>query len=190
MSLMADADIPYRRELILSGRPADLDMYLRELITELQDQLRDIKTAFGGSYSWSENTGSQGAFWQPEVFGATTAGAGTYAANKQIGTVRRSDNMVELFFDVTWSAHTGTGNMYVQLPYKPITSQEKPFVGVIQDSGITYTAGTRLVMNAIQNTFRGEIWTCGDGVATGNQAITNSGQLIGYIRYMGQFYER
>ncbi len=190
MTFSPDIALPFHKELISSNDGEDRLKYMRELVTQLQDELRALRRDIDGYYSWSENSNGQGEYWLPAVYGTTVAGVGTYAANKQVGIARRAGYLVDVFFDVTWTGHTGTGNLYVELPYKPIEAQEKPFVGVIQDSNITYTAGTRLVINAIPDTFRGEIWTCGGGVATGNQGIVTSGQLIGHIRYIGQFYEQ
>jgi hypothetical protein len=57
--------------------------------------------------------------WTPAIAGSTVAGAGTYTV--QNGTYTRIGNMVFLSGTVTWTAHTGTGNML--LTGLPITSR-------------------------------------------------------------------
>ena len=98
--------------------------------------------------------------------------------------------IVDVWFDVLWSGvGTAANNLYLNLPYKVALSDEKPFIGVVQPSSITCTTGTEIVINAIPDTYRGEFWNTGSGVATGNQQVVASGQLIGYLTYIGQFDE-
>ena len=85
-----------------------------------------------------------------------------------------------------------TGNLYVDLPYKVAkvsTASTMPFVGIIQPSSITYTGGTEMVINAIPDTFRGELWNTGSAFPTANQTISATGRLIGHLRYLGTTLE-
>ena len=61
-----------------------------------------------------------------------------------------------------------------------------PFVGCVQASAIAYTTGTGVVMNAIQDTRRGEVWNVGSGITTARQGSKSTGRIMGYIRYIGQ----
>lgn len=54
--------------------------------------------------------------WTPAIAGSTAAGVGTYTL--QTGSYTRIGNMVFFSGTVTWTAHTGTGNMLVTgLPF-------------------------------------------------------------------------
>lgn len=50
----------------------------------------------------------------PVLSGTTTAGAGTYTANTVIGRYARVGNLVTFNLTLSWTAHTGTGNMVIQ----------------------------------------------------------------------------
>lgn len=56
----------------------------------------------------------------PLVEGTTTAGAGTYSL--QTGYYKVDQNVVEFVLRVTWTAHTGTGNIKISLNDLPLTS--------------------------------------------------------------------
>lgn len=58
---------------------------------------------------------AEGTF-TPTIIGSTTAGVGTYTS--QVGSYSRIGNRVFFNLIVSWSAHTGTGNMTVgNLPF-------------------------------------------------------------------------
>jgi hypothetical protein len=52
--------------------------------------------------------------WTPVLVGATTAGAGTYTTQKGVYTL--SDGVMIFEAEITWTAHTGTGQLYINLP--------------------------------------------------------------------------
>lgn len=56
--------------------------------------------------------------WTPTIAGATTTGAGTYTT--QVGRYTQIGNIITLHFNLTWTAHTGTGSM--RLAGFPVTS--------------------------------------------------------------------
>lgn len=53
--------------------------------------------------------------WTPVLFGATSAGTGTYTA--QVGTFTKIGNVVHFDIYLVWTAHTGTGQMKITLPF-------------------------------------------------------------------------
>lgn len=54
--------------------------------------------------------------WTPVVIGTTGAGSGTYGT--QVGTYTRIGRAVSFTLTLAWSAHTGTGDMYISgLPF-------------------------------------------------------------------------
>jgi len=175
--------LPLRSEAILSDDRAKHEQYQREFVFRLQQMYRDIVQNVNGDIR--EFTGT--------VSGTTSAGVGTY--DHQTGWYLRQGIMVDVWFDVQWTAHTGTGDLFLDLPYKVFNTRapgdtNMPFVGVLQPSSVTFATGTAAVINAIPNTFRGEIWEYGSAVATANIALAATGQIIGHIRYIGLEFEQ
>lgn len=72
-------------------------------------------TPAAGMTSELLNWYEEGTF-TPTIVGTTTAGTGTYSV--QIGTYTRMGRVVRFNVAITWSAHTGTGNMNIAgLPF-------------------------------------------------------------------------
>ena len=166
----------------------DVNRYFNDLIFALEDRDEQLADAVNGQIRG--NAFTQRQQWTPVLKGATTAGTFTYT--HQIGWVFRQGLLVDVWFDILWTAQAGAaGNLYVELPYKVATSTGKPFVGPLQTATIGYGAGqTVLNVNAIPSTFRGEIWSSGSAAATANIAVAAAGQLIGHVRYLGVADER
>jgi hypothetical protein len=80
--------------------------------------------AAGGWLLINPTEGIQGTF-TPVMKGASTAGAGTYTT--QTGFYTRIGNVVTYAIQLAWSAHTGTGTMF--LDGLPFTSAASIFVG-------------------------------------------------------------
>ena len=185
MTLPSNIIFPLRKDL---ADPKDMERYLGDLTFELQRMYENLAQGINGDIRGSAFT--QRELWTPVLAGTTVAGTFTY--NHQIGWVLRRGLFVDVWFDISWSsAGAATGNLFVELPYEVANSAEKPFSTVLQTSTIAYGAGkTLLSINAIPNTFRGEIWSSGSGVVTSNVVVAAAGQLIGYITYMGKGDER
>jgi hypothetical protein len=83
--------------------------------------------------------------WTPTIIGTTTAGTGTYSL--QAGQYTKIGNRVFVEGYISWSAHTGTGNMRIAgLPFT-INSSSFYSSGSIGDtSGIALTAGNILAI--------------------------------------------
>lgn len=177
---------PLHAEKILSESPEAKEQHWREFIFNIQRMYEELAQGINGDIR--ADTLEPNRQWTPTLNGATTPGTFTY--NHQVGWVHRQGIFIELWFDVSWSsAGAAAGNLYLELPYRVAVSSQKPFVGVVQSSGITYTGGTGIVFNAIPDTFRGEFWNVGTAFTTANQAVVGTGQLIGHIRYIGQANE-
>lgn len=177
MSLPENIIFPLRS----SSDDSPENKYLTDLIYELTNMYERIAENVNGSIR--NNADVTGAKWTPTLQGSTS---GSFTYSSQIGWSLRQGLFSNVWFDITWSATTASGNLYVELPYKVTKSSQTPFVGVIQDSSMTYTGGySKLVINGIPNTYRGEIWECGDGVATQNKPVEAAGRLIGHIFYIG-----
>ena len=166
-------------------REGDNQQYFFELTNTLENMYADMVDVLNGTTRRNVDPGRSN--WTPILKGTTIAGTFTYT--HQVGWVLRQGLITDCWFDVEWSsAGAATGNLALTLPYKVALVDEMPFVGILQISNVTLTAGTNLVINGISNSFNGEFWCVGDGVATANQAIADSGsgQIIGHIRYIGQ----
>jgi hypothetical protein len=158
----------------------DMDRYLRDLVYQIQDFYEQVAENVNGFIR--NNAEVDQAVWTPTLAGT---GAGTFTYTQQAGWSIRQGIFTEIFFDITWSATTATGDLYVELPYIVTLSDGMPFVGVLQPSSIAFAPATNLVINGIPNSYRGEIWTIGSGAATANLAVPASGRLIGNLRYIG-----
>lgn len=178
MTLPTNIDLPLR---VNYQDHEDIDRYMRDLVFELQNMYEKIAQNVNGFIR--NNAETDQAQWTPTLAG-TVAGDFTYT--QQIGWSIRQGIYTQLFFDISWSATMATGSLYLELPYRVTISSQKPFIGPLQPSSINFGAGyTNLVINAIPDTYRGEIWKTGSGVATANLSVPNSGRLIGTIDYIG-----
>lgn len=183
MTVPTNWQFPLHAERILSEEHEEQEKHWREFIFSVQRMYEELAQGINGDIR--ANSLEPNRKWTPTLEGAGTPGTFTY--DHQIGWVYRSGIFTDVWFDIKWTAAgTAAGNLYVELPYLVAVSSEKPFVGVVQSSSITYTGGTGIVVNAIPNTYRGEFWNVGSAFATANQAVVASGQLIGHIRYIGQ----
>lgn len=178
-------------EIILPEPPQDLDenlkRYLYDYTYKLQEMYENLARISNGTYLYENDDATQDIYqgaWRPEVFAVATPGAGTY--DHQIGYTVRKGIVVNAFFDVQWSAHTGSGNFYVELPYKVRKASNMPFVGVAQTSNFTLGAIDYAVFNAIPDTYRLELWSVTTAAATANIALDTAARVIGSITYIGQ----
>ena len=185
MTAQTEKTLPYRRDDILSGEPERLEKYLRELVFALERQLTDNAHEINGKIK--TNFSSQSGRWTPVLKDTVNSGT-TFTYTNQIGWSLRQGLAVDAWFDIAWTINAGaiTGNMYVELPSKVATTSNMPFTGVLQPSGFAFTGGSACVINAISNTFRGEIWNTGGGFTTARQASAATGRLIGHVRYIGR----
>lgn len=176
MSLPSTIILPLRVNYQDEG---DMDRYLTDLVKELEGMYENLTDNING-FIRNSNEVDQ-AKWTPALNGTNS---GTFTYTEQEGWSIRQGIYTEIFADITWSATTATGNLYLELPYKVTLSDAMPFVGTVQPSNITF-AGSNLVINTIPNTYRGEIWSIGSGLAAANLAVPASGRLIIYSRFIG-----
>jgi hypothetical protein len=183
MTLPTDVIYPLHSDLIKAGDPESLELYMRNLVETMTERDRQIVGNVNGNISQ----------FMPEVFGLTVAGQGTYPAESQAGWYLRQGIMVDVWFDVVWSAHTGNGFMYLRLPYKVAKSPFvllRPFAGILEQSTITLGAGyTSTFGEAEPDTFRYNLVQAGSGMATALLALPATGRILGHVRYIGQEIE-
>jgi len=113
--------------------------------------------------------------WTPVIEGTTTAGTGTYTV--QSGRYTKIGNRVFFDCNVVWSAHTGTGNMYLAgFPFVPaLVFRAIPAVtwDITQTGGkapcIVFGSGSFLKANIAEY---------GNSGAYANIAMDTSGQIL------------
>lgn len=168
---------PLRANQIKSGDPADLELYMRDLINELTEMYTNIVNNVNGTLTQ----------WTPVVKGFAVAGLGTYT--RQTGWYLRQGLIVDLWYDVAWTAHTGAGALIMNMPFKAANTQNTPWVGG-NWSDIPLTAGyTNLVMSINSDSFDGVLLQTGSGVAIANAVLPAAGRIIGHVRYVGKEFE-
>lgn len=168
---------PLRPEQIKSGDPAELELYLRDLIYDLTEMYNNIAQNVNGSLKQ----------WTPSVSGFIVPGTGTYSF--QTGWYLRQGILVDVWYDVEWSAHTGNGAIIMNMPFKAANTENSPWVGA-NFSNMNLTAGyTNLVMAVKSNTFDGVLLQNGSGVSVANLNLPGSGRLFGHVRYVGKEFE-
>lgn len=178
MGLPSDIKLPLRVDY---SKEEDLDRYLRDLVFELQSMYENIANNVNGFIR--SDTEIDQAQWQPTLQGAI---AGNFTYGRQVGWAVRKGIFTELFFDVSWTATTATGGLYLELPYRVTISAGYPFHGHLRSSGITYGAGyTYLSINALPDTFQGNIGQAGSGLASAQLNVPASGEIFGHISYIG-----
>lgn len=183
MTLPLNTILPLHSENIQQGGK-NLEKYMRELVFTMQRQYEDIAQAVNGDIRNSQEPGNQN--YTPTIEGATVAGVGTYT--NQIGWVLRQGLMVDVWFNIKWTAHTGTGGLVLTLPYKSAVTPGNPWVGSIIASGITFTG--YLCGSVSPDTRNLRIIDTQSGGSAVEIAILNSATLTGHVRYVGQAIER
>lgn len=130
------------------------------------------------------NTDTASAAWVPLLYGATSAGAGTYSVQK--GSYTFTGGLLQGDAEVTWSAHTGTGQIYMDIPALTGGSIASRVAGSIPGfmpvtvipSGIVLAAGAQMVglMNTASNPPRVQFYTSNAGTLA-SQAIAAAGTI-------------
>jgi len=176
--------LPLHSERIKQGGD-ELDRYIRELIATLQRQYEDVAQAVNGDIRSSVDIDSKK--YTPTVSGATTAGTGTYV--HQVGWVYRQGLLVDVFIDIRWNAHTGSGILQIDLPYLCTESAENPFVCVVSSENITFSG--YLTGTIVPGTRELQIYDNRSGTTFNNISISGSDTTLrAHIRYVAQGIER
>lgn len=139
------------------------------------------------SYKTSNAT-SNAEKWVPTISGGTSAGVGTYTV--QAGLSTRDSLITSINFEITWSGHTGTGDLLIDVPYKVQKSLDDTdrfiFNGTVSLGSISMGTATYAVLQAIPNSYTLKIVLCESGAAETDLQIATSGTLRGSILYAGQ----
>lgn len=107
--------------------------------------------------------------WTPYLYGADVAGAGTYST--QQGTYTKIGRVVYFRFAVTTSAHSGSGYMYLTLPFTSGLA-ERQHCAVCELSDVSFPSGRTAILGYINASASGMFFAAyGDAQTT--DAITD-----------------
>lgn len=127
-----------------------------------------------------------GTSWTPTIVGSTGAGTATYS--NQTGSYFRIGPFVLATWALTWTVHTGTGNMLVAtLPVAPATTAGLRFVTACLTNTFVYPALTTYVVAQIAgdvSTSNIFIQAVGTGAVAAVVPMAAAGQLNGTILYL------
>lgn len=120
--------------------------------------------------------------WTPVIEGTTTAGTGTYIV--QTGRYTKIGNRVFFDCNIAWSAHTGTGDMFlVGWPFTP-ASVFRAFAAVLFDvlqtagrvPGIAFGSGSFTKANIME--YAGSLGYANIAMDTAGQILVNGSYEI------------
>jgi hypothetical protein len=178
MTLPTDWILPLNEDRLDSGDPVLIGDYIRELVSSLESIYRDLSQATNGDIRQ----------FTPTILGLTTPGVGTYTV--QDGWYLRKGLMVDYWFALQWTAHTGTGFASIQLPYKVKNTISAPFVGHVHGIYNYSAAYNGMFGLCAANTFQYNLYAeAAAGAAFVSLQLLTSGTLFGHIRYIGQEIE-
>lgn len=177
MTLPTELIFPLNEDRLKSRDPLAIGEYVQELVTTLSNMYRDLAQNVDGDYRQ----------FVPKIIGSTIEGIGTYTY--QEGWYLRQGLMVDVWFTIQWSAHTGTGDAYVNLPYKVKNVLTTPFVNGVFGTYPLSAGYTCMFGSAESNTFNYFLYENGPGLTVQSLNVVGNGTVIGHIRYIGQQIE-
>jgi hypothetical protein len=145
---------------------------------QLEKSLRDIGSAVNGDIRE----------FTPTIFATGTAGTITYTT--QEGWYVRQGQMVDYWYDITWSAWAGapTGSIRMSLPLKVWKSDSNFWVNPCMAEGVTFAniADTVAHMICFTDTYYADLTSSGNNRTLGVIAPQAAGTIRGHVRYLGQ----
>lgn len=136
----------------------------------------------------TSNATSNSDKWIPTISGSSSSGVGTYTV--QAGLSVREGLRTDVCFEISWSGHTGTGDLLIDVPYKIQKSVDDSdrfiFSGSVSLGNISMGSATYAVLQAVPDTYLLKIVLCESGAAETDLQMTTSGTLRGSISYAGQ----
>lgn len=141
---------------------------LTDLVTRNHDDLQNILGS-GTHHVPNYSTGT----WTPTIVGTTAAGVGTYTA--QTAEYTRIGNIMHVYAAITWTAHTGTGNMHIG--GLPTAAKRSAPAFSARFSSITFT-GTTPYLATIASSTEVQIAQYSSGVAATDVPIDTAGSII------------
>ncbi len=137
----------------------------------------------GGGTAFSNYLEQQS--WTPSIVGLSTAGTGTYTL--QSGYYTRIGNMIFLQCEITWTAHTGTGDLTIaNLPFTVRNSANYSPEGIINTQNMTLPGGanrTSIGSASAGNTYIA-VYVAVNGGANSPIQMQASGNIHATIAYL------
>lgn len=145
------------------------------LVKDLQEMYRLLRESIEG-YT-EEFTG--------KIYGSSSAGTGTYTAN-DCYYIRRGV-VIDLFYRLTWSAHTGTGDLRVQLPFFEKQFIAPVAISPIRTDNLVWPAGTDyVILKGQPNQNYALIEGCRDAGGVQTVQMDGAANISFHHRYIGQ----
>ena len=122
--------------------------------------------------------------WTPAIEGTTTAGSGTYS--NQVGRYTKIGNQVTIWARLSWSAHTGTGNMVISgFPFTIANVNNLIPSGAIgYTANIAINAGNLLMIGGDPNSSKAFFWqTPTGGGSTSTVPLDTAGDVAFSMTY-------
>ena len=149
---------------------------------DAQEQLRQLKNMY---LSLRESVEGYTQSFDGVVYGSSTAGTCTYTKN-DCYYVRRGV-IVDVFYGVTWTGHTGTGNLYLKLPFFEKGFTDSVNASAVIAANITFPAGTvYLVARSLANNDFIRIEAIKSATTPAILTIPAAGTLYFHHSYIGQ----
>lgn len=115
--------------------------------------------------------------WTPVIVGSTSAGTGTYTT--QTGRYTRIGRTVHFTAYVVWTAHTGTGNMYISgLPFASENTANIFFQFAPFSSNLAYTANSQLQLLLFNNATTLNFYQVNGGAAASQVAVDTAADVL------------
>lgn len=184
MTLPSNIIFPLHSDRIKSDDPKERDDYIRELVFSLQRMYENIAGSVNGSISNDQTQGLTN--YTPVVTGTTGVnGVETYA--RQTGWYFRQGLMVDIWVDIEFTGHTGTGDTQISLPFKSAVTSNDPFHGLMVAGTIAYTGGyTQISWNVPSDSIVTNVLETGDGQTLQSLPMAAAATFRGHIRYIGK----
>lgn len=184
MTLPTDIIFPLHSDRINSENPKDREDYMSELVFSLTTMYENISETVNGNMSNDQTLGMLN--YTPVVTGTTGVnGAETYS--KQTGWYLRQGLMVDVWVDIAFTGHAGTGNTQISLPYTSAITNNEPFQGMLVATTIAYSAGyTQISWNVPSDSIIANVLETGSGQPLQSLPMAAAATFCGHIRYIGQ----
>jgi hypothetical protein len=119
------------------------------------------------------------------IFGSSADGVGTYTSN-DCYYVRRG-TVIDLFYNIVWSAHTGTGDLRIKLPFFEKGFASPVSISPIVVDNMTWPSGNHyLVVEGQPDQDYAIIKSCKTAAASQTVQMDGSAGISFHHRYIGQ----
>ena len=121
--------------------------------------------------------------WTPTATGETTAGTTTYTTNT--GGYVKIGQSVTVWFEISYSAMTGTGNMSIGgFPFTSVSGSAGQAAGAVMTNVLNWSGGSYLVLYKSANTTTASLFgSVDDGGWTNQQCVNENAGIIATVTY-------